>query len=180
MHSGHTYYGYILSSDPTWDTVLLTSRTIVYLHAGDVVRRSVCEPRKTPQPGSNPPLIPLLYTPPSPTPLCASSRPITTTPSISILSHGQSLKAISVKVHVWPYRMILLTNALLGYHLSDAMRAYELRHNWYAPTPIGQRFWYATNWPKVRPRPASRKHFVCVVGTNIYIFHITLCGKDSE
>src|SRR6266480_4075269 len=104
---------------------LLTSRTIVYLHADDVVRRSVCEPRGPPHPASYPPIIPLLYTPPSPTPLCASIRPITTTPSISVLSHGQSLKAISLKVHAWPYRIILLTNALLGYHLSDAMRTYE-------------------------------------------------------
>lgn len=175
MHSGHIYYGYILSSDPKWDTVLLTSRTIVYLHADDVIHRSVCEPRGTPQPASYPPLIPLLYTPPSPTPLCARSSPITVIPSISILSHGQSLKAISLKVHVWPYRIILLTNALLGYHLSDAMRAYESRHNWYAPTPIGQRFWYATNWPKVQPRPVSGQHFACAFGTSIEISGIMVC-----
>ena len=177
MHSGHIYYGYILSSDPTWDTVLLTSRTIVYLHADNIVHRSVCEPRATPHPASYPPLIPLLYTPPSPTPSCASSRPITTIPSISILSHGQSLKAISSTVHAWPYRIILLTNALLGYHLSDAMRAYESSHNWYAPTPIGQRFWYATNWPKVRPRPVSKQHFACAFGTGVEISGITVCRE---
>ena len=175
MHSGHVYYGYILSSDPEWDTVLLTGRTIVYLHADDVVHRSVCKPGSTPQPASYPPLIPLLYTPPSPTPLCVSSSPITAIPSISILSHGQSLKAVSLAVHVWPYRIISLTNALLGYHLSDAMRAYENSHNWYAPTPIGQRFWYATNWPKVRPRPVSRQHLACAFGTSVEMSGITVC-----
>ena len=177
MRSGHIYYGYILASDLTWNTVLLTSRTIVYLHTDDVMHRSVCQPRGTPQPASYPPLIPLLYTPPSPTPLCASSSPITVVPSISVLSHGQSLKAMSLKVHVWPYRIILLTNALLGYHLSDAMHAYESRHNWYAPTPIGQRFWYATNWPKVRPRPVSRHHFSCASGTSIEISGIKVCSE---
>jgi hypothetical protein len=175
MHSGHIYYGYILSSDPTWDTVLLTSRTIVYLHADDVVRRSVCEPRRTPQPAPNPPLIPLLYTPPSPTPPCASTRSITLIQSISILSHGQSLNAISLKVHAWPYRIILLTNAMLGYHLSGAMRRYEYRRNWYAPTPIGQRLWYGTNWPKVRPQPVSKKNFPCPFGTIIEMSGIMVC-----
>jgi len=175
MQSGHVYYGYILSSDLHWDTVLRTNRSIIYLQSDEVMRRSVCEPRGTPKPAPNPPLIPLLYTTPSPTPPCASIRPITTIPSISILSHGQSLNAISLKVHAWPYRIILLTNAMLGYHLSGAMRRYEYRRNWYAPTPIGQRLWYGINWPKVRPQPISRQHFPCPFGTIIEDSGIMIC-----
>jgi len=75
-HSGHVYYGYILASDPNWDTVLLTSRRIAYLREGDVVSRSVCQPVTTPEPAPYPPLIPWLYTKPSPTPgMHAQSRP---------------------------------------------------------------------------------------------------------
>lgn len=175
MQSGRAYYGYILYSDAHWNTVLRTNRSgIIYLQSAEVARRSVCEPRSTPKPVPYPPLIPLLYTQPAPTPPCAS-RPITMIPSISILSHGQSLHAISLKVYAWPYRIILLTNAMLGYHLSGAMRRYEYRHNWYAPTPIGQRLWYGTDWPKVRPQPISKQNFPCPFGTIIEDSGMMIC-----
>lgn len=67
---GKIYYGYILSSDTVWDTVLLTNRKILYLHDQDIVQRSVCQPLSTPEPAPYPPLIPLLYTTPAPTPPC--------------------------------------------------------------------------------------------------------------
>jgi hypothetical protein len=67
---GQIYYGYILSSDTVWDTVLLTNRKILYLHDQDIVHRSVCQPLSTPEPARYPPLIPLLYTEPAPTPPC--------------------------------------------------------------------------------------------------------------
>ena len=70
LKSGRVYYGYILISDATWDTVLLTSRKILYLRDADVVQRSVCQPSSTPEPAQYPPLFPLLYTKPAPTPSC--------------------------------------------------------------------------------------------------------------
>jgi hypothetical protein len=72
LANGHIYYGYILSSDTIWDTVLLTNRQILYLHEQDIVQRSVCQPISTPEPAPYPPLIPLLYTKPIPTPPCGS------------------------------------------------------------------------------------------------------------
>ncbi len=139
-NSGHVYYGYILSSDPTWDTVLLTSRTIVYVQAGEVVHRSVCLPKSSPQPAPYPPLIPLLYSPPTSTPACISD--FGPTSIASILSKGQSLRAISSSLHVWPGHIIYVTNAHDHEHISPALRAYERRRDWNAPTPIGQKFWY--------------------------------------
>jgi hypothetical protein len=89
LNSGHVRYGYILASDPTWDTVLLTNRKIVYLRADDVVHRSVCQPKTTPEPAPYPPLIPLLYTKPSPTPACAPSSNSATITSIRVAQdHG--------------------------------------------------------------------------------------------
>jgi hypothetical protein len=70
LAKGQIYYGYILSGDTVWDTVLLTNRKILYLHDQDIVQRSVCQPISTPQPAPYPPLIPLLYTKPAPTPPC--------------------------------------------------------------------------------------------------------------
>ena len=70
LSSGRVYNGYILSSDTNWMTVLLTSKTIVYLAANDVASRSVCQPRTNPEPPPYPPLVPLLYTKPPPTPAC--------------------------------------------------------------------------------------------------------------
>ncbi len=140
MRSGHIYYGYILTSDPTWDTVLQTNRTIVYLHADEVERRSVCQPRATPPSATYRPLIPLLYATPAPTPPCTRSSSFTTIPSV--LSDGQSLKAISLKAHTWPWHIISLTNAIERGRLSASLSTYESKHNWNAPTPRGQRFWY--------------------------------------
>jgi hypothetical protein len=151
-NSGHVYYGYILSSEPDWDTVLKTDRTIVYLRAEDIVRRSVCRPKTTPQPAPYKPLIPFLYTKPAFTPPCARvPAPIPTVPSL--VSHGQSLKAISLMVGTWPWRVIVLTNAVERNHLSSALRAYEEAHNWFAPTTIGQRFWYPPHLA-----PAAKSH----------------------
>jgi hypothetical protein len=148
-HSGHVYYGYILTSDPSWDTVLLTSRRIVYLHEGDVVSRSVCQPVTTAEPNPYPPLIPWLYTKPSPTPACTRNpSPPTTVPFV--LSHGQSLKEVAGKVHTWPWHIIFLTNAAEHGHISAALRAYERRHNWNAATPKDQHFWF--NPPRARKR----------------------------
>lgn len=66
------YYGYVLSSDGAWFTVLLTkSRTIAYIPAGDIVERSVCQPGTARQPKQYPPLIPWLYNRPSTLPACA-------------------------------------------------------------------------------------------------------------
>jgi hypothetical protein len=54
LTKGQTYYGYILSSDTVWDTVLLTNRKILYLHDQDIVHRSVCQPLSTPAPAPYP------------------------------------------------------------------------------------------------------------------------------
>lgn len=70
LAKGQIYYGYILSGDTVWDTVLLTNRKILYLHDQDIVQRSVCQPPSTPEPAPYTPLIPLLYTKPAPTPPC--------------------------------------------------------------------------------------------------------------
>ena len=153
--SGHVYYGYILSSDFHWETVLRTNRKIAYLRADEVMRRSVCQPRTAPEPAPYPPLIPLLYTKPPPTRPCAPTPEAPLSPIIpSLVSHGQSLKAISLTVGTWPWHIRALTNAVERNHLSSALRAYERAHNWYAPTPIGQRFWYP---PRLPPASESRR-----------------------
>jgi len=152
--SGHTYYGYILSSEPHWDTVLQTNRTIVYLREDEILRRSVCQPKTTPTPAPYKPLIPLLYTKPAPTPPCARV-PTSIPPVSSLVSHGQSLKTISLMVGTWPWHITALTNAVERNHLSSALRAYERMHNWFAPTPIGQRFWYP---PHLALEPAAKSH----------------------
>jgi hypothetical protein len=143
------YYGYVLSSDSDWMTVLLAnSRLIAYLSADEVVRRSVCQPKMPAQPKStmsaqptpNPPLIPWLYNRPSNLPPCGSQDEI---PLITaFLSKGQSLIKISSITHTAPERIISLTNAHLHEKLSAALRTYECRHDWNAPTPEGQRFYY--------------------------------------
>ena len=149
LKTGLAYYGYVLSSDTKWFKVLLVnSRLIVYLAAGDVVGRSVCQPR-TPNksglypPKPQPPLIPWLYHPPRPLPLCERRDEIALiTP---FLSRGESLRQISRIIHVQPERIIAITNAYQHGLLSAALRAYECEHDWNAPTPIGQHFWYYPN-----------------------------------
>jgi hypothetical protein len=73
LNSHRIYYGYVLSSDTAWFTVLLTkSRTITYIPAGNIVERSVCQPGAPGQPKQYPPLIPWLYHRPSRLPVCKS------------------------------------------------------------------------------------------------------------
>ena len=141
------YYGYVLTSDAHWLTVLLVnSRLIAYLPANDVVGRSVCQPGMQAQPNQSPPLIPWLYHPPRSLQSCASEDEIALI--TSFLSSGQSLREISSITHTEPERIIFLTNRHLHEKLSAALRAYECRHDWNAPTPVGQRFYY---YPRLAP-----------------------------
>jgi hypothetical protein len=147
LSTGRVYYGYVLSSDTAWFTLLLAnSRTIRYVPADDVIGQKLCQPKLQDQPAQNPPLIALLYTPPAHISQCPD-RDIATT-RISILSHGQSLRAISLAVHIPPKKIISTTNDYQHQKLSAALRTYENLHNWNAPTPVGQHFWY---YPRVRP-----------------------------
>lgn len=141
------YYGYVLTSDARWFTVLLVnSRLIAYLPANEVVGRSVCQPGMQAQPNQSPPLIPWLYHPPRSLRSCASEDEIALI--TSFLSSGQSLREISSITHTEPERIIFLTNRHLHEKLTAALRAYECRHDWNAPTPVGQRFYY---YPRLAP-----------------------------
>ena len=147
LDSHLVYYGYVLTSDDQWFTVLLVnSRLIAYLPANEVVGRSVCQPKMLAQPEQHLPLIPWLYHRPAGIPACRSQDEI---PLITaFLSSGQSLREISSITHTEPERVIYLTNRHLHEKLSAALRAYECGHDWNAPTPIGQRFYY---YPKLVP-----------------------------
>ena len=57
-------------------------------------------------------------------------------------STGESLKQISSVTHTAPERIIYLTNRHFHGKLSAELRAYECKHDWNAPTPIGQNFYY--------------------------------------
>ena len=141
------YYGYVLSSDNGWFTVLLVnSRVIAYLSADEVVGQSVCQPKMSDQPKQYPPLIPWLYHQPPTLPSCNSKDEIALI--TAFLSSGKSLIEISSIMHTEPERIIYLTNRHLHEKLSAALRAYECRHDWYAPTPVGQRFYY---YPRLAP-----------------------------
>jgi hypothetical protein len=140
LRSGLAYSGYVLSSDASWFTVLLTNKTIVYLPAAEVTKRSVCQPGASLAPPRYPPLLPLLYTQPPKTPGCPPSPVLATL--VSIRSHGQSLRDISKRAHVTPWHIITVTNAHHHEQLSRAMRTYERARDWDAPTPAGQYFWY--------------------------------------
>lgn len=131
-----TYYGYILSADSDWSTVLLlNSRTIVYLSTEEVTGRAVCQAGQEDQPYPYPPLVRIFYTPPPQIPSCA--------PEISsIRSRGQPLNAISSAVNISPRQIISVTNAHQHQRLSAALRRYEKRADWNARTPVGQYFWY--------------------------------------
>jgi hypothetical protein len=140
LTSGRIYTGYVLAADNDWFTVLLAAkRSIVYLPTDDILTRSVCQPQMTNEPRQYPPLDRQLYNAPPRIPTCA--RDIST-PIASVLSHGESLKMISSLTHVHPWRIISITNAHEHEQLSAALHSYESVHNWTAPTPIGQRFWY--------------------------------------
>ena len=152
LSTNRIYYGYILSSDGGWFTMLsANSRRIVYLSAGNVVGRSVCQPRLIDQPAQYPPLVPWLYNPPPQLPACANYDG--TSSLTSFLSKGQSLIEISVSIQRCPLTVISLTNAHTHGGLSRAMRAYERARKWYEPTPVGQRFWY---YPRFTPG-----HYYC-------------------
>jgi hypothetical protein len=149
LKSGISYSGYVLSSDTGWFTVLLTNKSIVYLHVDDVLRRTVCQPQSDIAPSQYPPLISVLYSPPPATPACPRTV-ISATPA-SIRSHGQSLKSIASAVHVTPWHIISVTNAHHHEQLSKALRRYERARDWSAPTPIGQYFWYYPPVPSQLP-----------------------------
>ena len=136
LNSGYIYYGYVLSADVDWSTVLLlNSRTIVYLHTGEVARRAVCQAGQQDQPNPNPPLVQIFYTTPPYIPPCVPKV-------LSIRSDGESLNAISSAVHASPRQIISRTNIHLHHRLSAALHAYERRGDWNAPTPVGQHFYY--------------------------------------
>jgi hypothetical protein len=70
LSSGLVYYGYVLSSDTSWYTVMLAnSKQIAYLPINDVVTRNVCLPENSPR--SPPPLAPILYRASSLIPECS-------------------------------------------------------------------------------------------------------------
>jgi hypothetical protein len=75
LRGGRNYYGYTLSSDQDWFTVLLAkTRMIVYVHTDDILRRSVCETlgqRKIPV---EPPLITTFYRKPATIRPCADRK----------------------------------------------------------------------------------------------------------
>jgi len=165
LSSGLSYYGYILSTDNGWFTVLLAnSRTIRYFAANDVAAQVACQLKRSFQPQYRP-LIPLLHATSAPLPYCSSggtskvaeSAPIISRTRVrSYLSRGQSIDVIASAVHVAPAWIISETNAIQRQHLSAALRAYEEVGDWNAPTPIGQHFWYyapikpgsAVPWPE--------------------------------
>jgi hypothetical protein len=146
LRSGIVYYGYVLSESVAWFTVLLTNRTIIYLPVADVAGRATCRQQTNNAPPRYPPLVPLLYTRPPPTPLCGRGDVATTL--VSIRSHGQSLAAISAQIHAHPWRVLSITNAHEHEQLPAPLRAYERAHNWNKRTPVGQYFWYYPPLPR--------------------------------
>ncbi len=75
LRSGHNYYGYELAADPDWFTVLLArTRTIVYIHTDDILRRSVCEPLSQRKIPVEPPLITTFYRKPATIRPCADRK----------------------------------------------------------------------------------------------------------
>jgi hypothetical protein len=72
--SGYSVLGYVLSEDSNWVTVLRASaRTIEYIPANDVIRRSVCETEPESPGNAQSPLIPLLDTKAARLPSCIKS-----------------------------------------------------------------------------------------------------------
>jgi hypothetical protein len=75
LRSGRNYYGYALSADPDWFTVLLAkTRKIVYIHTDDVLRRSVCETLSQRKVPVEPPLITTFYAKPATIRPCADRK----------------------------------------------------------------------------------------------------------
>jgi hypothetical protein len=75
LRSGRNYYGYTLSADQDWFTVLLArTRQIVYIHTDDILRRSVCEPLSQRKIPVEPPLITTFYRKPATIRACADRK----------------------------------------------------------------------------------------------------------
>src|SRR5262249_7733448 len=144
LNSGRVEYGYVLSTSDGWFTVLLTARTITYIPANHVAKRSVCQPATSAGPSLYPPLITTLYHRPRHIPACSENLSALT----FFRSRGQSLKRIASITHRSPWTIISVTNAHEHEELSAALRTYESARDWRAPTPVGQRFWY---YPHVAP-----------------------------
>jgi hypothetical protein len=136
LRTSAIYYGYVLSADQDWFTLLLiNSRMIVYLRTEEVADRAVCEAGQNDQPTQYPPLVRILFTQPPRISSCTSEMS-------SIRSDGESLNAISSAAHVTPQQIISATNLHQRQRLSARLRAYERLADWNAPTPVGQHFWY--------------------------------------
>jgi hypothetical protein len=79
LKSGEVYYGWVLSADQDWFTVLLlSSRTIRYIHTDEVVTRTVCQQSEAYELRNYLPLIPLLHTTPAKIPLCLNRDSVAT------------------------------------------------------------------------------------------------------
>jgi hypothetical protein len=75
LRSGRNYYGYALSADHDWFTVLLSkTRKIVYIHTDDIVRRSVCETLSQRKIPLERPLITTFYRKPATIRPCADRK----------------------------------------------------------------------------------------------------------
>jgi hypothetical protein len=75
LRGGRNYYGYTLSADQDWFTILLArTRKIVYVHTDDVLRRSVCETLSQRKIPVEPPLITTFYRKPEPVRACADRK----------------------------------------------------------------------------------------------------------
>lgn len=152
LKSGQIYYGYTVSDSNDWFVILLlSSRTIVYVPAGDVTGRLVCQVEQGNLSPQYPPLIKVLNVTPSHVPECPNrdSSTATTGPliiprsqALVYLSHGESLNVISSAIHVSSQEIISETNAYQHQRLSRELRKYENTENWNASTPVGQHFWY--------------------------------------
>lgn len=152
LKSGQIYYGYTVSDDNDWFVILLlSSRTIRYVPAGDVTDRLVCQVDQGSLAPQYPPFIKILNVTPSHVPGCPNRDSSTTTTRpfviprskpLAYLSHGESLNVISSAVHVSPQEIISETNAYQHQGLSRELRTYENAGDWSASTPVGQHFWY--------------------------------------
>jgi hypothetical protein len=75
LRNGRNYYGYTLSSDQDWFTVLLArTRKIVYVPTDDILRRSVCETLSQRKVPVEPPLITTFYQRPATIRPCADRK----------------------------------------------------------------------------------------------------------
>ena len=75
LRNGSNYYGYTLSADQDWFTVLLArTRKIVYVRTDEVLRRSVCETLSQRKVPVEPPLIATFYRPSATIRPCADRK----------------------------------------------------------------------------------------------------------